>query len=136
MPGPDDALNTFFDGMDMAALEDFYRLGHLEVPKRDVPLGEGEPRSSPKRVKQFSASSVDPGCKRTVVLTIPANSQSLLAPVGVANYLQCLVTKEDQEKMNKLGTSSLFNDAQQALNRVRHFPFVLLRESYFVLDVF
>lgn len=51
VPGPDDALNTFFDAMDMVVLEDFSGLGHLEVPKIDVPLGAVEPSSILKLVK-------------------------------------------------------------------------------------
>ncbi|XP_019226426.1 PREDICTED: tropomyosin-like [Nicotiana attenuata] len=65
-----------------------------------------------------SALSVDPDCKRTAVFTIPADTRVLSSTVGVASYLSCLVTEEDQAKMNKVSTSSLFNEAQQALNRV------------------
>lgn len=36
MHGPDDALSTFFDRMDMVALEDFSGLGHLEVQKKNA----------------------------------------------------------------------------------------------------
>lgn len=35
--GPDDSINTFFDGMYMSTLEDFSKLGHVEVPKKDMP---------------------------------------------------------------------------------------------------
>nr|XP_009784174.1 PREDICTED: uncharacterized protein LOC104232621 [Nicotiana sylvestris] len=64
---------------------------------------------------------------RTVILTILAGARALSAPVGVASYLHCLVTEEDQAKMNEVGTLSLFNEAQQALNRVS----VLHHESLF-----
>lgn len=40
-PGPDDALNMFFDDMDMTILEDYFGHGHLEVPKKDLPSGAG-----------------------------------------------------------------------------------------------
>ncbi|XP_070057414.1 uncharacterized protein [Nicotiana tomentosiformis] len=36
-----------------------------------------------------------------VVLTIPIDARVLFAPVDVASYLCCLVTEEDQEKMNE-----------------------------------
>lgn len=49
--GIDDALNMFFDGMDMRALEDYFGLGHLEVRKKDVPSGAGESSLSPKLVR-------------------------------------------------------------------------------------
>lgn len=122
--GPNDALNTFFNGMDMTVLEDFSRLGLLEVPKKDVPSGAGEPRSSLKLVKQFPIPSVDPDRKRKVVLTILTDARS--APVGITTYLHCLVTEKDQAKMNELGTTSLFKEAQQTLNQVRCLPFILL----------
>lgn len=48
--GPDDSLNTFFNGMDMSTLKNFSVLGHLGVPKKNVPSGAGKPSSSPKLV--------------------------------------------------------------------------------------
>ncbi|XP_070053514.1 uncharacterized protein [Nicotiana tomentosiformis] len=44
----------------------------------------------------------------------------------MAIYLRCLVTEEDQAKMNEVGTSSVFNEAQQALNQAS----VLHHESF------
>ncbi|XP_016463691.1 uncharacterized protein LOC107786686 [Nicotiana tabacum] len=121
--GSDDPLKSFFDGMDMSTLEDYFGLGHLEIPK---PSGAGGPSSSPKLVKQFPAPSVDHGHKRMIVLAVPEDAWVLYAPVGVASYLQYLVTEKDQAKMNEVGTSSLFNEAQQELNRVS----VLHHESF------
>ncbi|XP_070031773.1 uncharacterized protein [Nicotiana tomentosiformis] len=45
------------------------------------------------------------------------DARVLSALVGAARYLRFLVTEEDQAKMNEVGASSLFNEAQQALNR-------------------
>lgn len=111
-PGLDYALNMFFNGKDMTALEDFFGLGHLEVQKKNEPSGAGELSSSPKLVKQFSNPSVDPERKRTIVLTVPEDDRVLSASVGVASHLQFLVIEKDQTKMNEVGTSSLFNEAQ------------------------
>lgn len=98
--------------MDMFTLGDFFSLGHLEVPKKDVSLGVGGPSLSPRLVKQFPMSSVDPERKRTIVLTVPEDDRVLSASVGVASHLQFLVIEKDQTKMNEVGTSSLFNEAQ------------------------
>nr|XP_016464851.1 PREDICTED: centrosomal protein of 164 kDa-like [Nicotiana tabacum] len=45
------------------------------------------------------------------------DARVLSAPVGVASYLRCLVTEDDQAKMNEVDAPSLFNKAQQVLNR-------------------
>ncbi|XP_070054861.1 uncharacterized protein [Nicotiana tomentosiformis] len=37
--------------------------------------------------------------------------------MGVTNYLQCLVTQEDEAKMDEVDVNCLFTEAQQALNR-------------------
>lgn len=51
VPGPNNALNMFFDNMNMSALDDNSGLGHLEVLKKDVPSGAGEPSWNPKLVR-------------------------------------------------------------------------------------
>lgn len=81
--------------MDMAALKDFFELGHLEVPKQGILSGASEPSSSPKLVKWFYASSVDPDHKKMVVLTIPTDARVLSPLVYIANYLCVLVTEDD-----------------------------------------
>lgn len=43
--------------------------------------------------------------------------------IGVASYLHSLVIEEDQVKMNEVNGPSLFNEAQQAQNRVYLLPF-------------
>lgn len=85
--GSDDPHNSFFDDMDMSTLEVFSGLGHLEIPKKDVPPGAGGSSSRSKLVKQFPVPSVDPYRNRTVVLTIPEDARVLCAPVGVASNL-------------------------------------------------
>nr|XP_033510045.1 uncharacterized protein LOC117274790 [Nicotiana tomentosiformis] len=56
-------LNMFFDGVDMGPLEDYSGFGHLEILKKDLSSEAGEPSLSPKPVKQFPTTSVDPsGC--------------------------------------------------------------------------
>lgn len=114
----------FFNSIDMSVLEDCSGLGHLEVTRKDVSSGAGEPSSSLKLVRQFPAVSVDPDRKRTVILTIPADARALYALVGLANYLCFLVTEEDEAMTHEVGTSRLFNESHQALNRVRHIFFV------------
>lgn len=51
-------------------------------------------------------------------MSIPEDARFLYTPVVVASYLRCLVTEEDQAKMNEVEVPYLFNEAQQALNRV------------------
>lgn len=101
-------------------MEDFPRLGELEVPNKDMPSEAGKPSSSPRPVRQFPTMSVDPDRKRTIILIVPKNARVLSAPLGIDNYLRYLGTEEDQEKLNEVGTSCLFNEAQHALNWVRH----------------
>ncbi|XP_070056166.1 uncharacterized protein [Nicotiana tomentosiformis] len=62
---------------------------------------------------------MDPGRKRSIIITVPEDARVLSAPVGVATYLRCLVTEEYQARMNEVDISCLFNEAQQALNRYR-----------------
>nr|XP_033509992.1 uncharacterized protein LOC117274747 [Nicotiana tomentosiformis] len=115
--GAEDLLHSFLEGMDTSTLEDVFGLGHLEIPKKDVPMGTDGPSTSPRLVRQFPALNADPERKRTVVIIVSKDARVLSAPVGVASYLRCLLTEEDQSKMNEVGTLSLFNEAQQALNR-------------------
>lgn len=67
---------------------------------------------------QFLAPSVDPGYKKTIVITVPEDAHVLEAPVGMASYLRCLVVEEDRSQIDEVGAPCLFNEAQQALNRV------------------
>ncbi|XP_070047128.1 interactor of constitutive active ROPs 4-like [Nicotiana tomentosiformis] len=59
---------------------------------------------------------MDPDRKRSIIITILEDAQVLSTPVGVVSYLRCLVTEEDQAKMNEVDVSCLFNEAQQSLN--------------------
>lgn len=47
----DEALNSFFEGLDVGMLEDYSSFGHIEIPKRDALLRSGGPSSSPKLEK-------------------------------------------------------------------------------------
>ncbi|XP_070037297.1 uncharacterized protein [Nicotiana tomentosiformis] len=117
--GADDPLHFFFNGVDMSNLDDFTDLDDFELSKKDVPSESRGPTLSPILVNQFPALSVDPGHKRSIILTVLEDARVLSAPVGVASYLQCLVIEEDQAKMNEVGVPCLFNEAQQALNRAK-----------------
>lgn len=46
--GADEALNIFFDSVEMGALEDYYGFGQLGIPRKDLSLRAGEPSSSSK----------------------------------------------------------------------------------------
>nr|XP_033512348.1 uncharacterized protein LOC104097432 [Nicotiana tomentosiformis] len=84
-----------------------------EVPKKS----SGEASSSFKLTNQFSSPSADPGCKRSIVITVLEDAWVLAAPKGVASFLRCLVTEEDQAHLDELRAPCHFNEAQQALNR-------------------
>ncbi|XP_070034702.1 uncharacterized protein [Nicotiana tomentosiformis] len=60
---------------------------------------------------------MDPGHKRSIIITVSENARVLSALVGVASYLQFLLTEEDQAKLNKVDVPCLFNEVQHALNR-------------------
>lgn len=92
----DEALNSFFQGVDVGILEDYFGFGYLEIPKRVVKPGSGESGSSLKLENQFTAPSMDLDRKKTVMLIVPTNTSMLFGPVGVASYLCSLVTKKDQ----------------------------------------
>nr|XP_009608700.1 uncharacterized protein LOC104102643 isoform X1 [Nicotiana tomentosiformis]XP_016461649.1 PREDICTED: uncharacterized protein LOC107784961 isoform X1 [Nicotiana tabacum] len=54
-------------------------------------------------------------------------------PPGIASYLRCLVTDEDQAVMNAVGAACLFNEAQHALNRasvLHHEAFLRIRKEH------
>nr|XP_016491490.1 PREDICTED: uncharacterized protein LOC107811132 [Nicotiana tabacum] len=122
----DEALNSFFEGVVFGMLEDYSGFGHREIPKRVVQLGLGEPSSSSKLEKQFSAPSVDPNRKKTVMFTVPADTSMLSKPVGVAIYLCSLVTEEDQVKMNESQASVLhYESFHRSRIEVSHLEFEL-----------
>nr|XP_009775246.1 PREDICTED: uncharacterized protein LOC104225178 [Nicotiana sylvestris] len=108
----DDPLLTFFDGVDSTILEDLSRLSDLEVPRKSPSSEASGPILSTRLINQLLAPNTDSGRKRSVVITVPEDARIFFAPVGVASYLQCLVTKEDQAKMNEMDASCLFNEAQ------------------------
>ncbi|XP_075103606.1 uncharacterized protein LOC142178175 [Nicotiana tabacum] len=61
------------------------------------------------------------------------DTRVLSEPVGIASYLRCLVTKEDQARMNEVEVPCLFNEAQHALNRasvLHHEAFLQYREEF------
>lgn len=56
-------------------------------------------------------------------MSISGDARVLSAPVEIVSYLRCLVTEEDQIKMNEVEAPCLFNEAQHALNKVfSHIP--------------
>lgn len=73
--------------MEMCTLEYLSELGHLEIPKKDVPSGADRPNISPRLVKQIPAPSVDPERKRSVDLIVLEEARVLSAPLGIASYL-------------------------------------------------
>lgn len=81
--------------------------------------------SSPRLVDRFPAPSADPDRKWSIIISILEEARVLSTLVGVASYLQCLVTEEDQAKMDEVEAPCLFNEAQQALNRVTSKAFLL-----------
>lgn len=74
-----DPLHSFFDGLDSSALEDFSGLGDLEVSKKDTSSQAGGPSSTPKLINQFLAPGMDPGHKRSVILTVSEDARVLSA---------------------------------------------------------
>lgn len=116
--GVADSFQNFFDGLDFAASEDVSGLGDLSVPRKISSPGTGGSSSSPKLVNQFPTPSVDPTRGRATFMSILGDARVLSAPRGIASYLRCLVTEEDQVNMNEVEAPYLFNEAQQALNRV------------------
>nr|XP_033513488.1 uncharacterized protein LOC117278161 isoform X1 [Nicotiana tomentosiformis] len=116
--GEKDTFSGYFVGV-----EGVTGLRDLEVPKKSL----GKALSSFKLTNKFSGPSADPGCKRSIVITVPEDARVLAAPIGVASYLRCLVTEEDQDPMDEVGVPCLFNEAQQSLNRAS----VLHREAFF-----
>uniref|UniRef100_A0A1S3ZAU6 Myosin heavy chain, embryonic smooth muscle isoform-like n=1 Tax=Nicotiana tabacum TaxID=4097 RepID=A0A1S3ZAU6_TOBAC len=91
-----------FDGMDFTTTEDVTGLGDLDVPKNSPSSGASGPTSSPKLIIWFPSTSVDPDRKRSIIISILEDARVLFAPIGVASYLRCLVTEEDQAKMNEV----------------------------------
>ncbi|XP_019248800.1 PREDICTED: uncharacterized protein LOC109228073 [Nicotiana attenuata] len=105
-------------------------LGAIEIG--DSPplpsFSEGEVwEAQAMKAPQFPTSCVDPECKQTIIIKVPEDARVFVAPVGVASYLQGLVTEEDQALMDEVGAPCLFNEAQQALNRAS----VLHHEAFF-----
>lgn len=68
-------------------------------------------------MKQFLTPSVDTECKKAVVLTSPKDARVVFALVGVLTPMHG--DRGGPDKDNEVGTSTLFNEAQQALNRAR-----------------
>lgn len=123
----DEALNLFFQGINVSVLEDYSDFDYLEIPKRVTQQGPSGLSYSPKLDKQFPVLSVEPEKKKTVMFTIPAYTIMLFGLVGVASYFHSLVTKEDQVKMNEVDAPNLFNEAQQTLDMVCFFSSYLYR---------
>ncbi|XP_070046442.1 uncharacterized protein [Nicotiana tomentosiformis] len=70
---------------------------------------------------------------RKVVLSVLEDTRIISPSVGIASYLQSLVTEVDQAVMNMAGLACLFNEAQHALNRVsilHHEAFLRIREEH------
>lgn len=130
----DEALNLFFDGMDIDALEDYSSFGHLELLIRDVLPGSSGLSSSQKIVKQFPTPSAIPDRKKMVVFTEPADTRMLSGLVSLASYLCSLVIDEDQAKMNEVDTPTLFNEVHQASNKVCFLFFISLKSSFALAD--
>nr|XP_016465642.1 PREDICTED: uncharacterized protein LOC107788473 [Nicotiana tabacum] len=116
--GADNPFRGFFDSVDLTATEDITGLGDLVITMKSPSSEESEPSSSPKLVNRFPAPSVDPERKCSITVSLSEDARVLSAPVGVASYLRCLVNEDDQAKMNEVDAPCLFNEAQQALNRV------------------
>nr|XP_016439888.1 PREDICTED: uncharacterized protein LOC107765724 [Nicotiana tabacum] len=100
--GAADSFHNFIDGLDSTALEDVTVLGDLPVPKKIPSPGAGGTSSSPKLVNQFPAPSVDPTRRQAIFMPIPKDARVLSAPVEITSYLRCLVTEEDQARMNEV----------------------------------
>nr|XP_033507980.1 uncharacterized protein LOC117273022 [Nicotiana tomentosiformis] len=106
--GVENSFRGYFVGV-----EDVTSLGDLDVPRKN----SSEASSSFKLTNQFSAPSVDPGRKRSIIISIPKDARVLYPHVGVASYLRFLVTEEGQANMDEVEAACLFNEAQHALNQ-------------------
>lgn len=60
----DEAINSFFEGVDVDMLEDYSSFGHLGISKRVMQPGECGLSSSSKLQKQFLTPNVDPDKRR------------------------------------------------------------------------
>lgn len=107
--GEEDPFRSYFVGV-----EDACGMVGLVVPMKS----SSEASLSLRLTNQFPSSSVDHGCKRSIIISVLEDARVLSALVGVANYLRRFVTEEDQDKMYVVESTCLFNEAQQALNRV------------------
>nr|XP_016443136.1 PREDICTED: histone deacetylase 18-like [Nicotiana tabacum] len=76
--GEEDLFRGFFAG-----IENVTGSSDLKVPRKSL----GEASSSSKLTDQFPTPSVDPGRKRTMVITVPEYARVLGAPVWVSSYL-------------------------------------------------
>nr|XP_033511461.1 uncharacterized protein LOC117276225 [Nicotiana tomentosiformis] len=114
--GAADPFNNFFDGLDSTASEGATGLGDLSVQVLSSDATGSS--SSPKLVDRFPAPSVNPDRRRSITFSVPEDAQVFSTPVGIASYLRCLVTEEDQAVMNAVEAPCLFNEAQHALNRI------------------
>ncbi|XP_070054315.1 uncharacterized protein [Nicotiana tomentosiformis] len=131
--GAADSFHNFLDGLDSTVSEDVTGLGDLPLPKKIPSPGTSGSSSSPKYLNQFLAPSVDPTRRRAIFMSILQDARVLYAPVGISSYLWCLVTEEDQSRMNEAEEPCLFNEAQQAPNRasvLHHEAFLRHREEF------
>ncbi|XP_009805072.1 uncharacterized protein [Nicotiana sylvestris] len=129
--GEEDPFRSYFVGV-----EDACGMVGLVVPMKS----SSEASLSLRLTNQFPSSSVDHGCKRSIIISVLEDARVLSALVGVANYLRRFVTEEDQDKMYVVESTCLFNEAQQALNRVsvlHHKTFLRFREElgWYVAEV-
>ncbi|XP_070003366.1 uncharacterized protein [Nicotiana sylvestris] len=109
-----------------------YWVRRLTGSKEDIIAGSQQVFLEPKVSDRFLAPSVDPNRKWSIIFSIPEDARVFSAPVGVDSYLRCLVTEKDQVVMNKVETPCLFNEAQQALDRVsvlHHETFLRYRDE-------
>nr|XP_009776062.1 PREDICTED: uncharacterized protein LOC104225878 [Nicotiana sylvestris] len=107
-------------------------LGDLPVPRKVQSSGVTRSSSSPKLVDQFLAPSVNPDCRWLITFFVLEDARIFSVPVGVASYLRCLVTEEDQAMMDAMEVPCLFNYGQHALNRdsvLHHEAFLQIREQ-------
>lgn len=97
-----DSFGNYFVGV-----EDASDLDDLVVPRKD----SNEAPSTFRFIYQFPAPSIDPDRKRLVVISIPEDAHILSPLVGEASYIKCLVTEEDQVKIDVVEMPCLFNEA-------------------------
>lgn len=74
--------------------------------------------SRSKLVNSFPAPSENPNQTRSVLVTVPADTNFLSRPVGIANYLLPLISLSDKEKMDNVSDYCLFNEGMHATARV------------------